>query len=224
MADYNTCFGEVDKVIFPPPSSPGNYYVISAVPGFPLPTGVIVIPGTQPNSALGYYYLSNHISTLGFRYTEVDSGGTPVGLPVTERYIVSNCGGITIQQPCKNVATIVWLDNEYAWRSYTFTFRIDLGIEPGETLQFINANNERFNSQKIGVRQSGSIFSGEISKQDVEWCESLKYSIQAYFFNGLGLFPITIVPESFVLYSTEDSIFRYSFKAEYSREIRIQTQ
>lgn len=113
---------------------------------------------------------------------------------------------ITVCEKTDNV-NLVWITREGGRASYIFDQRKDYGTNLGESKSYDNNGYLRFINRGKNF-ENKTVYKTGLSNDEVDYLESLKYSIQAWEYNSAtdALTPIII--------NTDSSINRYSSKSK----------
>lgn len=161
---------------------------------------------------------------IDFSLFEDDASGTALGDFYIEIIIPSACDNE--QDICcgSGAVTLRWLSREGAIMQWTFagvrTFEMTLGDAP----TFKNRDIEIFYSERKNVFNGKTVSTKQISKEQADFLDSLKYAIQAWEWDGETATPILLSNDSFIKYKTNTKIFETSIKYLLAQQVIIQTQ
>lgn len=126
---------------------------------------------------------------------------------------------------CNDDAQVIrWLCREGGIKSFTFNGVREFDVKVGDALQFINSNSQAQYSQRKRIYNGKRLTTGDITKEQSDYLDELKYSIQAWEWDGTTATPILLNNDSFTKYKSTDKFFDVSIQYIVSKEINVQTQ
>jgi hypothetical protein len=148
--------------------------------------------------------------------TQVGTG--TITLNVADQYEnVNNC--------CSDEnVNIVWLNRQGGRSNFIFTQRKDFNVDVGGTTTFVTNNIKKF-SEIRDVYDGAILYSTGLSKNAVNYLDTLRYTIQAWIFNSDNSFtPIIIDVGSFTKYTTKEKLYEVQISFQYATRLNIQKQ
>ena len=113
---------------------------------------------------------------------------------------------ITVCDKSDNI-NLVWITREGGRASYIFDQRKDYGTNLGESKSYDNNGYLRFINRGKNF-ENKTVYKTGLSNDEVDYLESLKYSIQAWEYNSTT---DTLIP---IIINTDSSINKYSSKSK----------
>jgi len=131
---------------------------------------------------------------------------------------------VTEQEVCCDDGVVLkWLTDTGGIMQWVFSGVREFEIRVGDALTFKNTNNQIQYSQRKDVYLGKRVTSGDITLQQNIFLLQLRYSIQAWKYEGSNS-PILIDNDSFKVYKTTDKFFDISVQYIDAMEASIQTQ
>lgn len=118
---------------------------------------------------------------------------------------------------------IVWLNRQGGRGNYIFTQRKDFNVEVGKTNTYISNDIKRYSEIK-NVHNGFKVYAKGISKNQIDFLDTLRYSIQCWqFINGVFV-PLILDIGSFEKYNTKENMYEISMNFLYAERLNIQRQ
>lgn len=128
---------------------------------------------------------------------------------------------------CNNSESInlVWINREGGRSSYIFDQRKDFGITVGNEKTFDNNGVIKYVSRGKQF-ENKTVYKKGLSKNEVDFLDSLRYSIQAWEYDAVNDIstPIVLDSNSFDKYNTKENLFEISFKYRLATYKEVQNQ
>jgi hypothetical protein len=120
---------------------------------------------------------------------------------------------------------IVWFNRQGGWQNYIFTQRFDNSVEVGKATTFINNGIIKY-ADRGRVYNSKTVYVTGLTKTEIDYLDTLRYSIQAYEFNqALETFtPILLDSSNFNKYNSKENMYEFSLTYKYATQLDIQKQ
>lgn len=118
---------------------------------------------------------------------------------------------------------IRWLSREGAIKEWNFTGVRSYDIRVGDANSFKNQNLQVQYSQRKDIYTGKIITTGNITKEVADFLDELKYSIQAWEWDGETATPIFINNDSFQKYKSTTKFYDVSLQYAIAQEIIVQT-
>ena len=131
---------------------------------------------------------------------------------------VTNC--------CSDTDTnIVWVNRQGGRQNYIFNQRFDNLVEVGKASTFINNGIIKY-SDRGRVYNSKVVYVTGLTKTEIDYLDTLRYSIQAWEFNPstLEFTPILLESSNFNKYNSKENMYEFSLTYKYARQLDIQKQ
>lgn len=199
--------------------SPG--WVCNAVDA--APTGFIELLDANGNlygytvigAAAGVYNITIEAGNFGGSYTQYN----------LEFTLQSSCAAEQNIGCCAtDNAVISWLGREGGIKQWNFPGVREYNIEVGDANTFKNSSYQTQYSQRKDIFTGKSVSTGNISREQVDFLDELRYSIQAWELVDGEWVSILLDNGSFFKYKTRDKLFDLTFRYVISEEIIMQTQ
>lgn len=126
---------------------------------------------------------------------------------------------------CDTQHNIVWFNRQGGWQNYIFTQRVDTEVEVGKATTFINNGIVKY-SDRGRVYNAVTLYATGITKTEIDYLDTLRYSIQAYEFDKdtLTFIPILVESNSFNKYNTKENMYEVNISFKYATQLDIQKQ
>lgn len=131
---------------------------------------------------------------------------------------ISNC--------CSDTDTnIVWFNRQGGWQNYIFNQRFDNAVEVGKASTFINNGIVKY-ADRGRVYNSKTVYITGLTKTEIDYLDTLRYSIQAYEFNPITLAftPILLDSTNFNKYNSKENMYEFNLTYKYATELNVQFQ
>ena len=186
------------------------------------PTGFQEI--LDANNVLRGYTLTNVADgTYSIQVNAAAFGGTYEGYLL--EFIVGDCDTMQDVGCCNTDAvTIRWLGREGAIKEWYFNGVKEYEVEVGEANTFKNTSRQLQYSQRKDIYNGKMVSTKSISRAQVDFLDELKYSIQAWEWDGTTATAITLNNDSFFKYKSRDKLFDLSIRYVIAEEVIVQTQ
>lgn len=161
---------------------------------------------------------------IEFSAFQDDANGESLGDFYIEIIIPDTCD---VEQDicCSNEAVALrWLNREGGISQWTFSGVRRFEMRLGDANTFKNISLERFYSQRKDVYHGKTVNTRQISREQAEYLDSLKYSIQAWEWDGTTATPILLDNDSYLKFASNTRIFEVSVKYILAQEVIVQTQ
>jgi len=122
-----------------------------------------------------------------------------------------------------NEIVIRWLGREGAIKEWAFTGVKEWDIKVGDANTYKTQDLSLQYSQRKDIYTGKKITTGDITQEVVDFLDELRYSLQAWEWNGESAAPIVIVNDSFFKYTSRQKFFDVSIAYVVASEIQIQT-
>lgn len=118
---------------------------------------------------------------------------------------------------------IVWLNRQGGRGNFIFTQRKDFNVEVGKKSTYITNDIKRYSEIK-NVHNGFKVYATGISKNQIDFIDTLRYSIQCWqFINGVFI-PLILDIGSFEKYNTKENMYEISMNFLYAERLNIQRQ
>lgn len=191
-----------------------------------LPTGISELQDSDTGSTVGFAVdfssLQSGVNTVTIEGFENTIGGDSLGLFT----LVFNKTECTTEQElcCENAVTIRWLGVEGGIKQWVFGGVREFDIKVGDAITFKNSNFQQQYAERKNVYMGIRLTSDFITKEQSDFLDELKYSIQAWQWDGTTANPILLVNDSFKKYGSRDKFFDVAIQYIVAKQIQIQTQ
>jgi hypothetical protein len=159
-----------------------------------------------------YYYYGNVYLRNEFKGTAI------ITLQVVESLYeeIDNC--------CSDEnVNIVWLNRQGGRGNFIFSQRKDFNVEVGKKSTYITNDIKRYSEIK-NVHNGFKVYATGISKNQIDFLDTLRYSIQCWqFINGVFI-PLILDIGSFEKYNTKENMYEISMNFLYAERLNIQRQ
>ena len=159
-----------------------------------------------------YYYYGNVYLRNEFK------GAATITLQVVESLFeeVDNC--------CSDEnINIVWLNRQGGRGNFIFTQRRDFKVNIGDKKTYITKDIKRY-SEINKVYNAVTVYATGLSLNQIDFLDTLRYSIQAWVFINEVFIPIILDVESFDKYNTKENMYDISITFNYAEQLNIQRQ
>lgn len=159
-----------------------------------------------------YYYYGNVYLRNEFK------GSATITLQVVESLFeeVDNC--------CSDEnINIVWLNRQGGRGNFIFTQRRDFKVNIGDKKTYITKDIKRY-SEINKVYNAVTVYATGLSLNQIDFLDTLRYSIQAWVFINEVFIPIILDVESFDKYNTKENMYDISITFNYAEQLNIQRQ
>jgi hypothetical protein len=159
-----------------------------------------------------YYYYGNVYLRNEFK------GSATITLQVVESLYeeVDNC--------CSDEnINIVWLNRQGGRGNFIFTQRRDYKVNIGDKKTYITKDIKRY-SEINKVYNATTVYATGLSFNQIDFLDTLRYSIQAWVFVNEIFIPIILDVESFDKYNTKENMYDISITFNYAEQLNIQRQ
>lgn len=130
-----------------------------------------------------------------------------------------------IENCCRDgEVNIRWLSREGAIKEWNFPGVRSFDIRIGDANQFKNQYLQAQYSERKNIYTGKIISTGDISKEVADYLDELKYSIQAWEWDGETATPIIVNNDSFQKYKSTTKFYDVSLQYAIAEEIQVQTQ
>lgn len=118
---------------------------------------------------------------------------------------------------------IVWLNRQGGRGNFIFSQRKDFNVEVGKKSTYITNDIKRYSEIK-NVHNGFKVYATGISKNQIDFLDTLRYSIQCWqFINGVFI-PLILDIGSFEKYNTKENMYEISMNFLYAERLNIQRQ
>lgn len=118
---------------------------------------------------------------------------------------------------------IVWLNRQGGRGNFIFSQRKDFNVEVGKKSTYITNDIKRYSEIK-NVHNGFKVYATGISKNQIDFLDTLRYSIQCWqFINGVFV-PLILDIGSFEKYNTKENMYEISMNFLYAERLNIQRQ
>jgi len=118
---------------------------------------------------------------------------------------------------------IVWLNRQGGRGNFIFSQRKDFNVEVGKKSTYISNDIKRYSEIK-NVHNGFKVYATGISKNQIDFLDTLRYSIQCWqFINGVFI-PLILDIGSFEKYNTKENMYEISMNFLYAERLNIQRQ
>jgi hypothetical protein len=159
-----------------------------------------------------YYYYGNVYLRNEFK------GSATITLQIVESLFeeVDNC--------CSDEnINIVWLNRQGGRGNFIFTQRRDFKVNIGDKKTYITKDIKRY-SEINKVYNAVTVYATGLSLNQIDFLDTLRYSIQAWVFINEVFIPIILDVESFDKYNTKENMYDISITFNYAEQLNIQRQ
>lgn len=159
-----------------------------------------------------YYYYGNVYLRNEFK------GSATITLQVVESLFdeIDNC--------CSDEnINIVWLNRQGGRGNFIFTQRRDYKVNIGDKKTYITKDIKRY-SEINKVYNATTVYATGLSLNQIDFLDTLRYSIQAWVFVNEVFIPIILDVESFDKYNTKENMYDISLSFNYAEQLNIQRQ
>lgn len=118
---------------------------------------------------------------------------------------------------------IVWLNRQGGRGNFIFTQRKDFNVEIGKKSTYLTNDIKRYSEIK-NVHNGFKVYATGITKNQIDFLDTLRYSIQCWqFINGVFI-PLILDIGSFEKYNTKENMYEISMNFLYAKRLNIQRQ
>lgn len=118
---------------------------------------------------------------------------------------------------------IVWLNRQGGRGNYIFTQRKDFSVEVGKTNTYLSYDIKKYSEIK-NVHNGFKVYAKGLSKNQIDFLDTLRYSIQCWqFINGVFI-PLILDIGSFEKYNTKENMYEVTMNFVYAERLNIQRQ
>jgi hypothetical protein len=118
---------------------------------------------------------------------------------------------------------IVWLNRQGGRGNFIFTQRKDFNVEIGKKSTYLTNDIKRYSEIK-NVHNGFKVYATGITKNQIDFLDTLRYSIQCWqFVNGVFI-PLILDIGSFEKYNTKENMYEISMNFLYAERLNIQRQ
>lgn len=118
---------------------------------------------------------------------------------------------------------IVWLNRQGGRGNFIFTQRKDFNVEIGKKSTYLTNDIKRYSEIK-NVHNGFKVYATGITKNQIDFLDTLRYSIQCWqFINGVFI-PLILDIGSFEKYNTKENMYEISMNFLYAERLNIQRQ
>lgn len=118
---------------------------------------------------------------------------------------------------------IVWLNRQGGRGNFIFTQRKDFNIDIGKKNDYISNDTRKYSEIK-DVYNGFSVYATGITKNQLIFLDTLRYSIQCWEFKDNGFIPLYLDIKSFEKYNTKENMYEVKLDFIYAKRINIQRQ
>ena len=118
---------------------------------------------------------------------------------------------------------IVWLNRQGGRGNFIFSQRKDFNVEIGDKKTYINNDIKRY-SEINKVYNGTKVYATGLTLNQIDFLDTLRYSIQAWVLKGTYFVPILLDISSFDKYNTKENMYEISLSFIYAEQINIQRQ
>ncbi len=118
---------------------------------------------------------------------------------------------------------IVWLNRQGGRGNFIFTQRRDFKVNIGDKKTYITKDIKRY-SEINKVYNATTVYATGLSLNQIDFLDTLRYSIQAWVFVNEVFIPIILDVESFDKYNTKENMYDISITFNYAEQLNIQRQ
>lgn len=118
---------------------------------------------------------------------------------------------------------IVWLNRQGGRGNFIFTQRKDFNVEIGKKSTYLTNDIKRYSEIK-NVHNGFKVYSTGLTLNQIDFLDTLRYSIQCWqFVNGVFI-PLILDIGSFEKYNTKENMYEISMNFLYAERLNIQRQ
>jgi hypothetical protein len=118
---------------------------------------------------------------------------------------------------------IVWLNRQGGRGNFIFTQRKDFNVEIGKKSTYLTNDIKRYSEIK-NVHNGFKVYSTGLSLNQIDFLDTLRYSIQCWqYINGVFI-PLILDIGSFEKYNTKENMYEISMNFLYAERLNIQRQ
>ena len=131
-----------------------------------------------------------------------------------------------IDNCCSDTDTnIVWYNRQGGWQNYIFNQRFDNSVEVGKASTFINNGIIKY-ADRGRVYNSKTVYITGLTKTEIDYLDTLRYSIQAYEFDATTstFTPILLDSSNFNKYNSKENMYEFNLTYKYAQQLDIQKQ
>lgn len=118
---------------------------------------------------------------------------------------------------------IVWLNRQGGRGNFIFTQRKDFNVEIGKTNTYQSYDIKRYSEIK-NVYNGCKVYATGLSLNQIDFLDTLRYSIQAWVYVNETFIPILLDIGSFEKYNTKENMYEVSLSFIYAERLNIQRQ
>lgn len=126
---------------------------------------------------------------------------------------------------CSDDEVIIrWLGREGGIKEWNFTGVREFDVRVGDALTFKNSDFQLQYSQRKDIYSGKRISVSELTREQADFLDEIKYSIQAWEWDGETATPILVDNDSFFKYKSTQKFFEVGLQYVFSEELIMQTQ
>ena len=118
---------------------------------------------------------------------------------------------------------IVWLNRQGGRGNFIFTQRKDFNVEVGKKSTYITNDIKRYSEIK-NVHNGFKVYATGISKNQIDFLDTLRYSIQCWLYINDSFIPLILDVGSFEKYNTKENMYEIAMNFLYAERLNIQRQ
>lgn len=184
------------------------------------------IENTDVNGYSTFFEITAPLNGTYTYQVEVWNAATKTFLEFATLTVIAQETFNNITNCCSDENTnIVWFNRQGGWQNYIFTQRFDNAVEVGKATTFINNGVIKY-ADRGRVYNSKTVYVTGLTKTEIDYLDTLRYSIQAYEFNqSLETFtPILLDSANFNKYNSKENMYEFSLTYKYATQLDIQKQ
>lgn len=118
---------------------------------------------------------------------------------------------------------IVWLNRQGGRGNFIFSQRRDYNVEVGKKNTYITNDIKKYAEIK-NVYNGMKVYATGLTLNQIDFLDTLRYSIQAWMFKNNNFIPILLDVDSFEKYNTKENMYEISLSFIFAEQLNIQRQ
>lgn len=118
---------------------------------------------------------------------------------------------------------IVWLNRQGGRGNFIFSQRKDYNVEVGKKNTYITNDIKKYAEIK-NVYNGMKVYATGLTLNQIDFLDTLRYSIQAWMFKNNNFIPILLDVDSFEKYNTKENMYEISLSFIFAEQLNIQRQ
>lgn len=118
---------------------------------------------------------------------------------------------------------IVWLNRQGGRGNYIFSQRKDFNVEVGKKNNYIKNDIKKYSEIK-NVYNGMKVYATGLTLNQIDFLDTLRYSIQAWVYVNQIFIPIFLDIDSFEKYNTKENMYEISLSFIFAEQLNIQRQ